>query len=167
MNSADRDAHVTLAKEDDSEDPIPAGNPITAMTQLEDLEGIDTDTKLMDATPQRKPQLDSTSLADEKEQFYTPPPYLDTDTPRVLPRQLSPMFGGPPIASTCPSPKSRQKLQDEDSRTYLYKDLMKALGSSRTFMVNRHFWNVLFMSTIDEDRNYLGWNEKTAELYER
>ena len=51
--------------------------------------------------------------------------------------------------------------------TFLYKDLMKTLGNTRTFLLNRQFWNVLFMSTVDMDRNYLGWNERTAELYER
>ncbi len=51
---------------------------------------------------------------------------------------------------------------------YVYRDLMKALGGSgRSFMLSRQFWNVLFMSTIDVDRNCMGWNERTCELYER
>ena len=57
--------------------------------------------------------------------------------------------------------------QDLTGCTFLYKDLMKTLGNTRTFLLNRQFWNVLFMSTVDMDRNYLGWNERTAELYER
>ena len=57
--------------------------------------------------------------------------------------------------------------QDLTGCTFLYKDLMKTLGNTRTFLLNRQFWNVLFMSTVDTDRNYLGWNERTAELYER
>jgi len=57
--------------------------------------------------------------------------------------------------------------QDLTGCKFLYKDLMKALGSSRTFLLNRPFWNGLFMSTVDMNRNYLGWNERTTELYER
>ena len=57
--------------------------------------------------------------------------------------------------------------QDLTGCTFLYKDLMKTLGNTRTVLLNRQFWNVLFMSTVDMDRNYLGWNERTAELYER
>ena len=49
----------------------------------------------------------------------------------------------------------------------LYKELVKSLGSSRSFLMEKKFWNVLFMSTICTDRNQLGWNEKTAELYTR
>ena len=57
--------------------------------------------------------------------------------------------------------------QDLKGCTFIYKDLMKALGSSRTFLLNRLFWNGLFMSTVDMNRSYLGWNERTTELYER
>jgi len=57
--------------------------------------------------------------------------------------------------------------QDLMGCKFLYKDLMKALGSSQTFLLNRPFWNGLFMSTVDMNRNYLGWNERTTELYER
>ena len=56
--------------------------------------------------------------------------------------------------------------QDLKGCTFIYKDLMKALGSSRTFLLNRLFWNGLFMSTVDMNRSYLGWNERTTELYE-
>ena len=57
--------------------------------------------------------------------------------------------------------------QDLKGCTFIYKDLMKALGSSQTFLLNRLFWNGLFMSTVDMNRSYLGWNERTTELYER
>lgn len=52
---------------------------------------------------------------------------------------------------------------------FLYKDLSKALrGGGKVFMMeNRKFWNVLFMSVVTVERNYLGWNENTADLYHR
>ena len=51
---------------------------------------------------------------------------------------------------------------------FLYKDLGKALGpSGKAFMMERKFWNVLFMSVVTVERSYLGWNENTAELYQR
>ena len=50
---------------------------------------------------------------------------------------------------------------------YLHKELMKLLGNGRGFMLQRSFWNTLFISVVDTDRGYLGWNEKTAELYNR
>ena len=52
---------------------------------------------------------------------------------------------------------------------FIYKDLLKALRSSgKAFMMeNRKFWNVLFMSVVTVERNYLGWNENTADLYQR
>lgn len=52
---------------------------------------------------------------------------------------------------------------------FIYKDLSKSLRSGgKTFMMeNRKFWNVLFMSVVTVERNYLGWNENTADLYQR
>lgn len=50
---------------------------------------------------------------------------------------------------------------------YLHKELMKSLGSGRSFMLQRSFWNALFVSIVDTDRGHLGWNEKTTELYNR
>ena len=50
---------------------------------------------------------------------------------------------------------------------YLHKELMKSLGSGQSFMLQRSFWNALFVSVVDTDRGHLGWNEKTAELYNR
>ena len=50
---------------------------------------------------------------------------------------------------------------------FLYKDLMKAVGGNKEFMRGRKFWNVLFMSAVTVDRSYLGWNENTAELYQK
>lgn len=50
---------------------------------------------------------------------------------------------------------------------FLYKEVMKSLGSSKSFLLEKKFWDVLFMSTISTDRNQLGWNEKTTELYTR
>lgn len=49
----------------------------------------------------------------------------------------------------------------------LYKELVRSLGNTRNFLMEKKFWNVLFMSTISVDRNQLGWNEKTTELYTR
>ena len=60
---------------------------------------------------------------------------------------------------------------DGDSRlagcVFLYKELIRSLGSSKSFLMEKKFWSVLFMSTISTDRNQLGWNEKTTELYTR
>ena len=60
---------------------------------------------------------------------------------------------------------------DGDSRlagcVFLYKELVRSLGSSKSFLMEKKFWSVLFMSTISTDRNQLGWNEKTTELYTR
>jgi hypothetical protein len=51
---------------------------------------------------------------------------------------------------------------------FIYKDITKALGpSGRAFMMERMFWNVLFMSVVTVERGYLGWNENTADLYQR
>ena len=58
-------------------------------------------------------------------------------------------------------------LKCSKDTAFLYKDLMKALGGGKGFLLRRQFWNILFMSTVSVDRGYLGWNENTAELYER
>ena len=50
---------------------------------------------------------------------------------------------------------------------FLYKDLTRALGSGKAFMQERKFWTVLFMSVVAVERGYLGWNENTADLYQR
>lgn len=67
------------------------------------------------------------------------------------------------------SPRFLQHIEGRDlsGSTFLYKELMKQLGSSKAFMLKKDFWNVLFMSTVSTDRNALGWNEKTEELYQR
>ena len=67
------------------------------------------------------------------------------------------------------SPRFLQHMEGRDlsGSTFLYKELMKQLGSSKAFMLKKDFWNVLFMSTVSTDRNALGWNEKTEELYQR
>ena len=51
---------------------------------------------------------------------------------------------------------------------FLYKDITKALGpGGKAFMMERMFWNILFMSVVTVERSYLGWNENTADLYQR
>ena len=50
---------------------------------------------------------------------------------------------------------------------FLYKELMKSMGNAKSFLMEKKFWDVLFMSVISTDRNQLGWNEKTTELYTR
>ena len=50
---------------------------------------------------------------------------------------------------------------------FLYKELMKSLGNVRSFLLEKKFWDILFMAVISTDRNQLGWNEKTTELYTR
>ena len=60
-----------------------------------------------------------------------------------------------------------QEGQDLTGCTFLYKELMKGLGHSRDFMLSKHFWNQLFISTVTVDRSSLGWNERTAALFSR
>ena len=50
---------------------------------------------------------------------------------------------------------------------FLYKELMKSMGNSKAFLLEKKFWDILFMAVISTDRNQLGWNEKTTELYTR
>ena len=57
--------------------------------------------------------------------------------------------------------------QDVKSFSFLYKELLKGQSQSRPFLAKKEFWSNLFMSTIDADRSYLGWNERTADLYSR
>ena len=63
-----------------------------------------------------------------------------------------------------PNETGRHQLAD---CVFLYKEVMRSLGSSKSFLLEKKFWNVLFMSIILTDRNQLGWNEKTTELYTR
>ena len=69
------------------------------------------------------------------------------------------------------SPRVYQPKDEADRRlngcVFLYKEVMKSLGSAKAFLLEKKFWNVLFMSTVSTDRNLLGWNEKTTELYTR
>ncbi len=60
-----------------------------------------------------------------------------------------------------------QNGQDLTGCVYMYKELMSGLGHSRNFMLSRHFWNQLFISTVTVDRENMGWNESTVSLYER
>ena len=53
------------------------------------------------------------------------------------------------------------------SFNFLYKELLKGQGDVRPFLVKKEFWSNVFMSTVDTDRGYLGWNERTADLYHR
>ncbi len=51
---------------------------------------------------------------------------------------------------------------------YLHNDLIRGLGPSfKELVVKRPFWTNVFVSVVHTDRKYLGWNEKTAELYDR
>ena len=51
---------------------------------------------------------------------------------------------------------------------YLHNDLIKELGPNfKEFVIGRPFWVNLFTSVVHTDRKYLGWNEKTSELYDR
>ena len=50
---------------------------------------------------------------------------------------------------------------------FLYKELMRSMGNSKAFLLEKKFWDILFMAVISTDRNQLGRNEKTTELYTR
>lgn len=60
-----------------------------------------------------------------------------------------------------------QEGQSLSGCVFLYKDLMRSLGNSKHFMLSRHFWNQVFISTLTVDRDNLGWNEWTVSLYEK
>ena len=54
------------------------------------------------------------------------------------------------------------------SYIYLHNDLIRELGPGfKGLVVKRQFWNNMFASVVHTDRKYLGWNEKTSELYDR
>ncbi len=80
----------------------------------------------------------------------------------------------PPLLTKTPSkkviitsPAASQELGDS-SLIYLHNDLIKELGPTfKEFVVKRQFWVNLFTSVVHTDRKYLGWNEKTSELYDR
>ena len=78
---------------------------------------------------------------------------------------------GSPLLSMHRRLRSEAKLSDYSytkDTAFLYKDLTKALGNTgKAFMLERNFWNVLFMSVVTVERSYLGWNENTTELYQR
>lgn len=50
---------------------------------------------------------------------------------------------------------------------FLYRELMRSMGNAKAFLLEKKFWDILFMAVISTDRNQLGWNEKTAQLYTR
>ena len=50
---------------------------------------------------------------------------------------------------------------------FLYRELMRSMGNAKAFLLEKKFWDILFMAVISTDRNQLGWNEKTTELYTR
>lgn len=51
---------------------------------------------------------------------------------------------------------------------YLHADLIKGFSNSMNgIIMKRHFWNSLFSAVVQADRKYMGWNEKTIELYDR
>lgn len=91
-------------------------------------------------------------------------PSLRTPTKKTVPSPtapLSPLLHHHPFLHSSPQ-------HDPKTHTPLYHDLMKALGGSgRAFMAQQSFWVTLFVSVLEVDRSFLGWNEKTAELYER
>lgn len=51
---------------------------------------------------------------------------------------------------------------------YLHVDLLRGFSNvMKQIVVKRQFWNGLFSAVVQADRKYLGWNEKTSELYDR
>ena len=57
---------------------------------------------------------------------------------------------------------------DDYSLQYLHTELLKSLSNAmKGIVVKRHFWNSMFSAVVQADRKYLGWNERTFELYER
>lgn len=72
------------------------------------------------------------------------------------------------ISSPVPMLKESEEEEEETKEyVYLHSELMKGLGTGRNFMLQRSFWTNLFVCVVDSDRGYLGWNEKTSELYSR
>ena len=57
---------------------------------------------------------------------------------------------------------------DDYSLQYLHTELLRSLSNvMKGIVVKRHFWNSMFSAVVQADRKYLGWNERTFELYER
>ena len=60
------------------------------------------------------------------------------------------------------------ELAEDHDLHYLHVDLLKAFSNTmKGIVVKRQFWNSLFSAVVQADRKYLGWNEKTSELYDR
>ena len=79
-----------------------------------------------------------------------PPPFLKTPSKKVM----------------ISSPASDEG--EDIPLMYLHNDLIRGLGPSfRELVVKRQFWSNVFASVVHTDRRYLGWNEKTVELYDR
>ena len=82
------------------------------------------------------------------------------------PKRVPPLFKTPSKKVIISSPSFEET--GDSSLMYLHNDLIRGLGPSfKELVVNRHFWNNFFMSVVHTDRKYLGWNEKTSELYDR
>lgn len=65
-------------------------------------------------------------------------------------------------------PVSKEGIDKEGELRYLHTDLLKGFSNvMKDVIIKRHFWNNLFSAVVQADRKYLGWNEKTGELYER
>ncbi|XP_011405011.1 PREDICTED: MAP kinase-activating death domain protein-like [Amphimedon queenslandica] len=65
------------------------------------------------------------------------------------------------------SERETEHVEDHELQ-YLHVDLLRAFSSAmKGIVVRRQFWNSLFSAVVQADRKYLGWNEKTSELYDR
>lgn len=135
--------------------PVPPTPPLQDRENKQDRQTADT------VPPSHSPNTSqSLSQTSDSESPFESPSTRQRTQPRA--REPEPQ-------QVAPSPRLLRKSdRDSEKQQHVYRDLMKALGGSgRGFMLSRQFWNVLFMSTVDVDRNCMGWNERTSELYER
>ena len=64
--------------------------------------------------------------------------------------------------------ESNSSNEYESDFVYLHSDFLKGLSNAmKGIIVKKQFWNSLFCAVVQADRKYLGWNEKTAEMYDR
>ena len=71
-------------------------------------------------------------------------------------------------AVSCPSARMTDKLQLLNiNNKFIYHDLFKKPLSQYACFANDQFWKTVFISMVSLLRKQLGWDEKTAELYQR
>lgn len=114
------------------------------------------------------PQQNNTLIDDSKIPLSNRPQEIELE-------QMARDAGGskrPPPLLKAPSKKviitTPVSKEAGDTLMYLHNDFISELGANfKELVVKRAFWANMFISVVHTDRKYLGWNEKTSELYDR